>query len=65
MKEPILTVRQLVRVAGLVRRGRVYQALVWHEPHCRRPAGQPCTCDGEPEIELKELRPSSGRWARA
>jgi hypothetical protein len=54
-REPPLTVRELLRVVGLVKHGRSYAVTVVHEEGCPRPSGHPCTCAGEPEVYVREV----------
>ncbi len=41
-------------------RGTVGHITVWHEPWCRRPAGEPCTCGNLAELGEVRWEPTGG-----
>jgi hypothetical protein len=41
--------------AEALKPGRVTQVVHWHDPGCRRPQGESCTCKAGPDVELVPL----------
>ena len=63
-KEPNARDERLVAaidaVLAQVKPGHLYHLEVAHEPACRRPAGEDCTCVEGPDLELLQLAPPRG-----
>lgn len=46
----------LVEAWSRMRPGCAYELRNWHDPECRKPAGEACTCKGGgPDVEFVEL----------